>query len=77
MNVKVTCESDQGLEGIVRIMSVEIEDDDRNDCNEIEKRVFNALADKEYNTNEYDWENEVKSDISNELRCEINDISVN
>lgn len=76
MSVKVTCESDQGLEGIVRIIRVEIKDDNGSDCNEIENRVFNKLSDKEYNTNEYNWEIEVKSDISIEVGCEINDVSV-
>lgn len=76
MVVEVKFESDQGLEGIVRIAEINIENEDGKKEYALEKEVWNKLSDKEYNTNTDEWEKECKLDISRIVGCNIEDVTV-
>lgn len=76
MVVEVKFESDQGLEGIVRIAEINIKNEDgKKEC-ALENEVWNKLSDKEYNTNIDEWEKECKLDISRIVGCNIEDVTV-
>ena len=76
MVVKAKFESDQGLEGIVRIAEINIENEDgKKEC-ALENEVWNKLSDKEYNTNIDEWEKECKLDISRIVGCNVKDVTV-
>lgn len=76
MVVEAKFESDQGLEGIVRIAEINIENEDGKKEYALEKEVWNKLSDKEYNTNTDEWEKECKLDISRIVGCNIEDVTV-
>ena len=63
MEIKVKCFSDQGLEGIVRICEMDIEDNKINNDKATNDKVFNVLGQKEYNTTKDNWREEVVNDI--------------
>lgn len=76
MVVEAKFNSDQGLEGIVRIAEIDIENEDGTKEYALEEEVWNKLSDKEYNTNIDEWEKECKLDILRIVGCNIEDITV-
>ncbi len=76
MNIKVACSSNQGLSGVARIDTIDIEMSDGKSNNELSDRIFNTLAEREYFVENDGWEKQLKKDIVEITRCDLNDIEI-
>ena len=72
--IRVWYESDQKLEGVVRISEVDV--DDLGDSDKVENEIFNKLAEREYFTEVPNWSDEIKKDISNLIGCSSDVIEI-
>lgn len=77
MQIKVNCYSDQKQEGVVRIWEVYyIEENDMDNGDDIVKKIWSELSEKQYFTSENNWRKEVVNDIIGCVEYNSGDIEV-
>ena len=75
MYIKVFVEPYKELEGLKRIEYIEIETDNESD-RDLEDTIYDRLADKEYNTDDIEWKDDLKKDVAIEANCDVSCVEI-
>ncbi len=75
MYIKVFVEPYKELEGLKGIEYIEIETDNESD-RDLEDRIYDRLADKEYNTDDIEWKDDLKKDVAIEANCDVSCVEI-
>lgn len=54
---------------------IEIETDNESD-RDLEDRIYDRLADKEYNTDDIEWKDDLKKDVAIEANCDVSCVEI-